>query len=168
MRYWLKAERDMASRSGQRRITDPANALGNWRPRPARWVWLELVLPLFATAVLMVFHKPEYMPSIFIESATTPVAWAAWALLGALGGVLSFSGLLVVFFLVYSPVYLAGKAPMLVGKGAWTDRREVRFYGLCFVILCALLALLLWDWRWFVSAFLLLTGFAPSFWRALV
>jgi hypothetical protein len=82
--------------------------------------------------------------------------------------VLSFSGLLVVFFLVYSPVYLAGKAPMLVGKGAWTDRREVRFYGLCFVILCVLLALLLGDWRWFVSAFLLLTGFAPSLWRALV
>jgi hypothetical protein len=127
-----------------------------------------LVLPLFAAAVLLVFHRPQYMPSTFVESATSPVAWVAWALLAALGGVLSFSGLLVVFFLVYSPVYLAGKAPMLMGKGAWTDRREVRFYGLCFVILCALLALLLWDWRWFVSAFLLLTGFAPSFWRALV
>jgi hypothetical protein len=96
------------------------------------------------------------------------VAWVAWALLGGLGGVLSFSGLLVVFFLVYSPVYLAGKAPMLVAKGAWTDPREVRFYGFCFAILCVLLALLLWDWRWFVSAFLLLTGFAPLFWRALV
>jgi hypothetical protein len=85
-----------------------------------------------------------------------------------MGGVLGFSGLLVVFFLVYSPVYLAGKASMLIGKGAWTDRREVRFYGLCFLILCVLLALLLWDWRWFVSAFLLLTGFAPTFWRVLV
>jgi len=158
----------MANQSGQWRITDPANALGNWGPRSARWAWLELVLPLFATAVLMVFHKPQYMPTIFVESATSPVAWVAWALLGALGGVLSFSGLLVVFFLVYSPVYLAGKAPMLMGKGAWADRREIRFYGLCFVILCVLLALLLSDWRWFVSAFLLLAGFAPSFWRALV
>jgi hypothetical protein len=158
----------MANRSGQWRVTDPAKALANWSPRSARWAWLELVLPLFATAVLVVFHKPQYMPSIFVQSAPTPVAWVAWALLGALGGVLSFSGLLVVFFLVYSFVYLAGKAPMLMGKGAWTDRREVRFYGFCFVILCALLALLLWDWRWFVSAFLLLTGFAPSFWRALV
>jgi hypothetical protein len=126
------------------------------------------VLPLFATAALVVFHKPQYIPAILLESAATPVAWVAWALLGALGGVLCFSGLLVVFFLLYSPVYLAGKAPMLIGKGAWTDRREVRFYGLCFVILCVLLALLLWDWRWFVSAFLLLTGFAPTFWRALV
>jgi len=158
----------MANRSRQWRVTDPAKALASWGPRPPRWAWLELVLPLFAAALLVVFHKPQYIPSIFIESATTPAAWAAWALLGALGGVLSFSGLLVLFFLVYSPVYLAGKAPMLMGKGAWTDRREVRFYGLCFIILCVLLALLLWDWRWFVSAFLLLTGFAPTFWRALV
>jgi hypothetical protein len=126
------------------------------------------VLPLFATAALVVFHKPQYIPAILLESAATPVAWVAWALLGALGGVLCFSGLLVVFFLLYSPIYLAGKAPMLMGKGAWTDRREVRFYGLCFVILCVLLALVLWDWRWFVSAFLVLTGFAPIFWRALV
>lgn len=158
----------MANRPGQWRLTDLANAPASSGPRSARWAWLELVLPLFATAVLLVFHKPQYMPSVLVESATTPVAWGAWALLGALGGVLSFSGLLVVFFLLYSPVYLVAKAPMLVGKGAWTDRREVRFYGLCLVILCVLLALLLWDWRWFVSAFLVLTGFAPSLWRALV
>jgi hypothetical protein len=158
----------MANRPGQWRLTDLANAPASSGPRSARWAWLELVLPLFATAVLLVFHKPQYMPSVFVESATTPAAWGAWALLGALGGVLSFSGLLVVFFLLYSPVYLVAKAPMLVGKGAWTDRREVRFYGLCLVILCVLLALLLWDWRWFVSVFLVLTGFAPSLWRALV
>ena len=30
------------------------------------------------------------------------------------------------------------------------------------------LALVVWDWRWFVSAFLLVTGFAPMFWRSLV
>ena len=158
----------MANRPGQWRLTDLANAPASSGLRSARWAWLELVLPLFATAVLLVFHKPQYMPSVFVESATTPVAWGAWALLGALGGILSFSGLLVVFFLLYSPVYLVAKAPMLVGKGAWTDRREVRFYVLCLVILCVLLALLLWDWRWFVSAFLVLTGFAPSLWRALV
>ena len=103
-----------------------------------------------------------------IESATSPLAWAAWAVLGAIGGVMVFSGLLVAFFLLYAPIYLAGRVPMLVGRGGWSDRREVRFYGLCFVILCVLVALLLWDWRWFVSAFLLVTGFAPTFWRALV
>ena len=158
----------MANRPGQWRVTDPANAPANWGQRSARWAWLELVLPLFAAALLVVFHRPQYMPRILVESATSPVAWAAWAVLGAIGGVMAFSGLLVAFFLLYSPVYLAGKAPMLVGKGAWTDRREVRFYGLCLLILCVLLALLLWDWRWFVSAFLLVTGFAPSLWRVLV
>ena len=158
----------MANRSGQWRVTDPANAPASWGPRSARWAWLELVLPLFAAALLVLFHKPQYMPRVFVESATSPVAWAAWAVLGAIGGVMAFSGLIVAFFLLYSPVYLAGKAPVLMGKGAWTDRREIRFYGLCFVILCVFLALLVWDWRWFVSAFLLLTGFAPLLWRALV
>jgi hypothetical protein len=158
----------MANRSRQWRVTDPANAPAKWGPRSAKWAWLEIILPLFATALLVVFHKPDYIPRIFIESATSPVNWVAWALVGALGGVTAFSALLVVFFLLYSPVYLAGKAPMILGKGAWTDRREVRFYGFCLVILCVLLALVVWDWRWFVSAFLLLTGFAPMFWRALV
>lgn len=158
----------MANRSGQWKVTDPANASTKWGPRSAKWAWLEMILPLFATALLVVFHKPEFIPRIFTESATTPLAWVAWALLGALGGITAFSGMLVAFFLIYSPVYLAGKAPMILGKGTWTDRREVRFYALCFIILCALLALVVWDWRWFVSAFLLLTGFAPTFWRALV
>jgi len=158
----------MANRSGQFRVRNPANAPANWGPRSAKWAWLEMVLPIFATTLLVVFHKPEYIPRIFVESATSPVAWVAWALLGAMGGVTAFSGLLVVFFLLYSPIYLAGKAPMIIGKGAWTDRREVRFYGLCLVVLCVLLGLVVWDWRWFVSVFLLVTGFAPMFWRALV
>ena len=158
----------MANRSGQWRVTNPANAPAKWGPNSAKWAWLEIILPLFATALLVVFHKPDYIPRIFIESATSPVSWAAWAILGALGGITAFSGLLVVFFLIYSPVYLAAKAPMILGKGVWTDRREVRFYGLCLVMLCVLLALVVWDWRWFVSVFLILTGFAPMFWRALV
>ena len=158
----------MANRLGQRRVTGPASAPANWGDRSAKWAWLELVLPLFTLALLLVFHKPQYIPRVFLESATTPLNWVAWAVLGALGGVTAFSALLVAFFLLYSPVYLAGKAPMLVGKSAWTDRREVRFYGLCLVVLCVLLALVVWDWRWFVSAFLVVTGFAPIFWRALV
>lgn len=127
-------------------------------------------MPLFAVAFLVAILKPESVPHVFLETATTtsPAAWVAWAFLGAAGGVLTFSGLLVVFFLLYSPVYLAGKLPMLTGNGAWTDQREIRFYGLCCIILFALLALLLWDWQWFVTAFLILTGFAPALWRVLV
>ena len=158
----------MVNRSGQWRITDPTNPSARWGPRSVKWAWLELVLPFFAAALLVVFHIPQYLPRIFVESATSPLAWVAWAILGAMGGVMVFSGLLVAFFLLYSPIYLAGKAPMLMGRGGWTDHREVRFYGICFVILCVLLTLLLWDWRWFVSAYLLVTGFAPTLWRALV
>lgn len=158
----------MANRSGQRRVTGPGKQPVNWDPPSPKRAWLELVLPLFAAVFLLVFLKPQYIPHIFVESATTPVAWVAWAVLGAAGGVMAFSGLLVAFFLLYSPVYLVAKAPMLTGKGGWTDRREVRFYGLCFFILCVLLALLVWDWRVFVSAFLLVAGFGPVFWRTLV
>ena len=158
----------MANRLGQSRMTDPTNGPARWSPRSVKWAWLELVLPFFAASLLVVFHMPQHVPRVFAQSATSPVAWVAWVVLGAVGGVMVFSGLLVSFFLLYSPVYLAGKAPMLMGRGGWTDRREVRFYGFCFVILCVLLALLLWDWRWFVSAFLLVTGFAPTFWRAVV
>jgi len=74
----------------------------------------------------------------------------------------------VLFFLLYSPVYIAGKLPLLTGRGGWTDVREIRFYLLCLVILCLLLGLLLWDWRWFVAAFLIVAGFAPALWRLLV
>ena len=158
----------MANRSGQWRGTDPSNATVNWGPRSIKWAWLELVLPLFAVALLVLFHKPEYVPRILDETTRSPLAWVAWAIVGAMGGVTILSGVVVAFFLLYSPVYMAGKMPMLVGKGPWTDRREVRFYGLCFIILCVLLALLLWDWRWFVSAYMLLAGFAPTLWRALV
>ncbi|HZE36523.1 MAG TPA: hypothetical protein VE482_08500 [Candidatus Eisenbacteria bacterium] len=125
-------------------------------------------MPLFAVALLVVFFKPEYIPHVFLESASSPVAWVAWTLLGAVGGVLTFSGLLVVFFLLYSPVYLAAKLPILTGKGGWTDRREIRFYGLCLIVLLVLVGLVLFDWQWFVAAFLLVAGFAPVLWRALV
>jgi hypothetical protein len=158
----------MDNRSGQWKVPDPVNPSTSWSPRSVKWAWLEIVMPLFAVGLLVVFFKPEYMPRPFLESATSPAAWAAWVFLGAAGGVLTFSGLLIIFFLLYSPFYLAGKLPVLVGKGGWADRREIRFYGLCLVILFVLLGLLLWDWQWFVAAFLLLTGFAPTLWRILV
>ncbi len=47
----------------------------------------------------------------------------------------------MLFFLVYSPIYLINKAPHLLGKGGWLDRREVRFYLACFALVCLLVAL---------------------------
>jgi len=158
----------MANRAGQWKVPDPINPSQIWSPRSAKWAWLEFVMPLFAIALLIVFFKPDYVPRVFLENATSAQAWAAWAFLGAAGGVLTFSGLIVLFFLLYSPVYIAGKLPLLTGRGGWTDVREIRFYLLCLVILCLLLGLLLWDWRWFVAAFLIVAGFAPALWRLLV
>ena len=48
----------MANRSGQWRITEPTNASANWGPRSVKWAWLELVLPFFTAALLVVFHRP--------------------------------------------------------------------------------------------------------------
>lgn len=158
----------MVNGSRQWRFMDLTHAPPGPGPRPIGWTCLELVLPLGAAAALVVFHKPQYIPGIFVEGPTTALGWVAWGILGGLGGMMSLSALLLVFFLLYSPVYLVGKAPMLLGADAWTDHREVRFYAWCFVILCALVGLLLWDWGWFVSVFVLLAGFAPWLWRALV
>ena len=158
----------MANRSKQWGTTDPTGVSAVSSSRPAKRAWLELLMPVFAAALLVVFHKPQYMPRVFVAGATSPVDWAAWAALGAMGGVLFIFGLMVVFFLLYSPIYLVGKASILMGGSGWIDPREVRFYIFSLVMLVVLLGLLLWDWRWFVSAFLLVTGFAPTLWRALV
>jgi len=163
----------MANRSGQYDSREARKSAVNLGPRPSGLAWLEWVLPLCAAAALVVMLRPVYVPRLLTGTATTPAAWIAWALVGALGGVMLFSALLVAFFLLYSPIYLASKAPLLVGKGGWTDRREVRFYGLCFTLLVVLAALaVVWlvtgDWRWIASVFLALTGFAPLIWRGLV
>ena len=71
----------------------------------------------------------------------SPLPAMAWAVVGALGGLLGLWALIIAFFLLYSPFYLIGKLPLLVGKGGWVDRREVRFYLACFGLLCVLAAL---------------------------
>jgi len=58
---------------------------------------------------------------------TSPLAWVAWGMVGALTGILGLWALIVAFFLLYPPVYLLGKAPLLIGRSGWVDRREARF-----------------------------------------
>jgi hypothetical protein len=163
----------MANRSGQYSAKEQRRVAVHLGARSSTIVWLEWLLPVFAAALLLAVFRPDYVPRVLTEPASSPLAWAAWGVIGALSGVVAFSGLLVIFFLVYSPIYLAGKMPMLVGKGGWADQREIRFYALCFLLLCVMLALtVVWlvtgDWRWLVSTFLALTGFAPIVWRAFV
>jgi hypothetical protein len=163
----------MANRSGQYTAKQERRSAIPLAPRPPKLAWLEWVLPVCAAALLLIMFRPDVVPRLLSEPAASPAACIAWGLVGALSGIVLFSAALVVFFLVYSPIYLVGKMPQLVGKGGWTDRREIRFYGLCFLLLCFMIALMAvslttGDWRWAGAAFLVLTGFAPVVWRALV
>lgn len=131
--------------------------------------WLEVLLPLYAAALIAVWFRAEYTPTVLTESMSeSPFPGMAWAVVGAMTGILMLWGLIVSFFLLYSPFYLLGKLPLLVGKGGWVDRREVRFYLACFALLCVLVALLYWEWPAGITAFALAAGCGPVFWRFLV
>lgn len=132
--------------------------------------WLEVALPAYSVAVLFAYYRPEYLPRA--EGGETLgewiMPWAIWGVAGAMSGVLALSGLVVAFFLLYSPVYLAARSLALVGKGGWVDRRELRFYTACFILLCFLAGLAVWNPLLAGSAFVLLAGCAHLVWRAAV
>ena len=94
--------------------------------------------------------------------------WAIWGVAGAMSGVLALSGLVVAFFLLYSPLYLATRSLALIGKGGWVDGRELRFYAACFILLCFLAGLAAWSPVLAASTFVLMAGCAHLVWRALV
>ena len=130
--------------------------------------WLEIVLPLYTIALLYVYFRPQSIPQSLAENNESLVPWAVWGVVGALSGILALSGLLVAFFLLYSPVYLAARTMVLVGKGGWVDRRELRFYCACFVLLCILLGLAIMSPVTAAAVFVLIAGSAHLFWRAFV
>jgi hypothetical protein len=131
--------------------------------------WLELALPLYSLALLVVYFRPQYLPQMTGEGAMDSIMpWAIWGVVGALSGVLALSGLFVAFFLLYSPVYLLGKSMMLVGTKGWVDKRELRFYTACFVLLCFLAGLAVWNPVAAAVTFVLLAGCAHFLWRLLV
>ncbi len=131
--------------------------------------WLEVVLPVYTLALLAVMWEPQYLPSVLGQNTNESVLpWIGWAVVGAMTGILTLWALIVTFFLLYSPFYLLGKTPMLVGRGPWVDRRELQFYLCCFALLCGLAALVYadpWKGAW---AFVLVSGCGPLFWRYLV
>jgi hypothetical protein len=131
--------------------------------------WLEVALPAYSMAALLMYFRPEYLPRPEGETLGEWVMpWALWGVMGAMSGVLALSGLVVAFFLLYSPVYLAARAVSLVGKRGWVDRRELRFYVACFILLCFLGGLVAWSPVLAASAFVLMAGCAHLVWRALV
>ena len=131
--------------------------------------WLEVVLPAYTLAFLGVWLWPEYMPRVLGQGLNDSVLpWISWALVGAMTGILLLWALIITFFLLYSPFYLLGKIPMLFGRGAWVDRRELQFYVCCCLLLGLLVCLLVWDPRKALIAFTLVSGCGPVFWRYVV
>ena len=90
--------------------------------------WMELILPLYSLALVMVYYRPKAVPPAIKETLTTDILkWVFWAIAVGLGGLLSFSALLLAFCLVYAPFYLLNNAKRILNAQAWIDHREVRF-----------------------------------------
>ena len=108
------------------------------------------------------------MPFLACLSLSGRTRFQAWAVVGALGGLLGLWALIIAFFLLYSPFYLIGKLPRFLGRGGWLDWREVRFYLSCFGLLCVLAALAFWEPAVGLTAFAVAASCGPLFWRVLV
>lgn len=129
------------------------------------------MVALFSLAMLYFHWHQDQLPRALSLREDTNLTLGDWILRGlvfGMFGVWGFSLLVVVFFLAYSPIYLINKAPHLIGKGGWLDRREVRFYLACFALVCLLLALLARSTEAFWILLVLLAGFGPLVWRLLV
>ncbi len=133
--------------------------------------WLETVVALFSLAILYFYWHQDQVPRALSLKEDTDLTLWDWILRGlvfGMFGVWGFSLLVVLFFLAYSPIYIINKAPHLVGKGGWLDKREVRFYLACFALVCLLVALLTKSPDAFAVLLVLLAGFGPLVWRLLV
>jgi hypothetical protein len=133
--------------------------------------WLEMMLALVSLGILYFNYRPETMPKALDLSTDTGLTLWDWIFRGmafGLLGIWGFSALVVGFFLLYSPIYIINKAPHLIGKGGWLDRREVRFYLACFALVCLLVVLLLRSFDAAGVLFVVLAGFGPMVWRLLV
>ena len=140
-------------------------------PRVVVRRWLESLLAMVSIAMLYFYAHPERMPRALALKEDANLTLWDWIFRGmafGLLGVWGFSGLIVMFFLLYSPIYLINKAPHLIGKGGWLDRREVRFYLACFALVCLLFALFTRSLDAAGFLFVLLAGFGPIVWRLLV
>ncbi len=136
--------------------------------RPNR-PWMEVVLPLYSLVMILLYYRPQTLAPVVNDPLTRGVLWwVVWIILGGLGGILALSALFLAFALLYSVVYLVRNARRIVDPAVWVDRREVRFYFGCFVLLGGLLFLALVRPEAALVSFALLAGWAPLLWRILV
>jgi len=131
--------------------------------------WLEIVLPVYAIAFLVVLLQPTYAPAFLSERPSdTLLPWLGWAVVGAMTGILMLWAVILMFFLVYSPIYLIQQVPTWFAGNAWVDKRELGFYTCCFLLLAMLVCLLVWDPEKALVALLMVSGLAPAFCRYIV
>lgn len=136
-----------------------------------RWTmpWLEIMLPLYALIVVVVYYRLDrFHLDIADEWIESLVLWAVWIVGGALGGVLALAGIFLAACLLYSPIYLASNLRRAMNPGVWSDPREFRFYLCCFVLLCALIALAVWNLEISLVVFTILAGSAQFLWRLIL
>lgn len=131
--------------------------------------WLEIMLPLYALIVVAVYYRLDrFHLDIADEWTESLVLWAVWIVGGALGGVLALAGIFLAACLLYSPIYLASNFRRAMNPGVWSDPRESRFYLCCFVLLCALIALAVWNLEISLVVFTILAGSAQFLWRLIL
>ena len=133
------------------------------RMRVRRWV--EVMLPVYSLAVVFFYFRPEYLPWTPASFTESVAPWAVWAGMALMSGLLAVSGMMLAFFLLYSPLYLATRSLMLGRR--WVDRREMRFYTACFILLCFLAGLAFLHPVMAGTIFVLMAGSAHILWRAL-
>ena len=149
----------MIMRQGALRIVDYRQS------RP----WMELILPLYALGLTIVYYRPQALPPAIEEKLVDGMfSWMLWGIVGALSGILALSALFLAFYLMYSPVYLIENAKRILDPHAWVDHREVRFYLGCFLTLACLLGLAWVHPDAALVSFVLLSGSAQFLWRFLV
>ena len=132
--------------------------------------WAEFLMPVYAMALIYIYFRPEMVPHHSEEGTFEALlVWSAWAVIGTLAGILAISAFVVAFYLLYSPFYLVRYGNRMVwahrSGAVWTDRREVQFYVVCFLVLCGLAGLALYDPTTAAITFVLLSGVAPLAWR---
>ena len=126
--------------------------------------------PLILEALAMYVAEAE--PGWTLLTALSLVAIPLVLLIVRRPGLTSAAGgkalAFVAFFLLYSPVYLAARGMVLVGKGGWVDRQELRFYGACFIMLCSLVVIAILSPVAAAAVFVLIAGSAHLLWRAFI
>lgn len=131
--------------------------------------WIEIVLPLYSLTAVFVYFRPGTLPDQFDQSFVNGVAsWLLWGLIGALTGMLAISALFLMFYLLYSPFYLASQVAHVFGPKRWVDGSERRFYLWCFLLLCLLIGVGVMNPTAAAVSFTILAGSAQLLWKFLV